>query len=92
MEKQNGPIRLYAVCWGILSIIGGSCLTAVSFWAGKVGEWVGLIPYICAGLMMCLLKIAAQEAHDAENWKPNRPTVKKIARTGRKAAESGKIR
>jgi hypothetical protein len=80
MKRQNNPIRLYIICWGILSVIGGSCLIAVSFWADKVGEWVGLIPCVCATLMMFLLRMAIREADGVKNVKWIRFPVKKISR------------
>jgi hypothetical protein len=80
MKRQNNPIRLYIICWGILSLIGGSCLIAVSFWGDKFSEWVGLIPCICAVLMMFLLRMAIREADGAKNVKWIRFPVKKISR------------
>jgi hypothetical protein len=89
MRKQNSRIRLYVVCWGILSVICGSCLVSVSFLGDKAGEAAVFILCACMALMSVLLRIAIREADGAGNWKLIRLPVKKIARSVRGAPGSG---
>jgi hypothetical protein len=89
MRKQNNRIRLYIVCWGVLSVIGGSCLIAVSFLGDKAGESAVFPLCVCIASMLALLRVAIREADDTGNWQLIRLPVKKIARTGHGAPGSG---
>jgi uncharacterized membrane protein len=89
MRKLNNRIRLYIVCWGILSIISGFFLIAVSLWGDRTGESVVFLLCVFIASMLGLLRIAIREADDTGNWKSIRLPVKKTARIGRGAPLNG---
>jgi uncharacterized membrane protein len=89
MRKLNNRIRLYIVCWGVLSIIGGSCLITVSLLGDKAGVSAVFLFCACIASMLGLLWIAIREADDTGNWKSIRLPVKKTARIGRGAPLNG---